>query len=113
MACAWYEKNQYDNAITDFDEAIRLDPDARSYVDRGDDWFVQDELDKAIADYNEAIRLDPHDARAYLNRGLAWLNKKEYDKAIADTGEAIRLYRKRVGADGGVEAMPARGRGNG
>ena len=36
---AWNDKEEYDKAIADFNEAIRLDPeDAQAYIDRGDAW---------------------------------------------------------------------------
>ena len=97
----WEEKEEYDKAIADFDEAIRLDPkDAEAYNDRGEAWYAKDDLDKAIADYDEAIRLDPDFAEAYRNRGLLLRRDGEYDKAIADFNEAIRLDPK--DAPGGV-----------
>jgi tetratricopeptide (TPR) repeat protein len=88
----WKDKGEYDNAIKDFTEALRLKPDSAAvYNWRGLAWDSKKEYDKAIADYTEAIRLDPKDALAFNNRGNAWSSKKEYDKAFADYTEAIRL----------------------
>jgi lipoprotein NlpI len=88
----WDDKGEYDNALKDFDECIRLEPGiAGYYCTRGVVWAHKKEYDKAIKDYDEAIRLDPKDALAFNNRGNVWLNKKEYDKAIKDYDEAIRL----------------------
>jgi tetratricopeptide (TPR) repeat protein len=88
----WLNKKEYDKAIADFDQAIRLDPKfAPAYHNRGLAWWHQKEYDRAIADYSEAIRLDPKDAAAYYNRGNAWSDKKEYDKALADYSEVIRF----------------------
>jgi tetratricopeptide (TPR) repeat protein len=50
---AWLDKKQYDNAINDFDEAIRLDPnDAYSYINRGVAWSGKKDENNAIKDYN-------------------------------------------------------------
>jgi tetratricopeptide (TPR) repeat protein len=89
---AWTLKKEYDKAIKDFDEAIRLDPkNDDAFYSRGNAWLAKQEYDKAINDYDEAIRLDPKYAIAFIGRGNAWRNKKEYDRANKDYDEAIRL----------------------
>ena len=88
----WYAKKELDKAISEYDEAIRLDPDSASaYCCRAPVWFEKKDLDKAIADFNEAIRLDPKHIWAFNNRGNGWAAKREFAKAIADYTEAIRL----------------------
>src|SRR6184192_1957138 len=63
---------EYDKAIADYDEVIRLDPkDVFAYIYRGCAYERKGDYDKAIADYDEAIRLDPKGAKAY--NGFAWL----------------------------------------
>jgi tetratricopeptide (TPR) repeat protein len=90
--CDLSEKKEYDKAIADFSEAIRIDPNyARAYLARGIIWEVKKEYDKAIADFSEAIRINPKDSVAYVVRGCDLSEKKEYDKAIADFSEAIRI----------------------
>jgi tetratricopeptide (TPR) repeat protein len=89
---AWYAKGELDRAISEFNEAIRLDPaSASAYCCRALAWYDKKDLDRAIADSNEAIRLDPKHTWAYNNRGNAWAAKREFAKAIADYDEAIRL----------------------
>ena len=89
---AWAGKGNLDEAIKDYNKAIRLNPNhAAAYNNRGFAWFNKGNLDEAIKDYNEAIRLDPNFARAYTNRGSAWSKKGNLDKAIEDYNEAIRL----------------------
>ena len=57
---AWESKGEFDKAIADFTDAIRLCPfEAFERRRRGDAWQAKGELDKAIEDYDEAIRLDP------------------------------------------------------
>jgi tetratricopeptide (TPR) repeat protein len=88
----WSEKKEYDKAIQDLDEAIRLDPSEPIYFNnRGFAYLNKKDHDKAITNLDEAIRLDPKYALAYSNRGAAWNGKKESDKAIRDCDEAIRL----------------------
>jgi tetratricopeptide (TPR) repeat protein/serine/threonine protein kinase len=92
---AWGAKREYDKAIADYTEAIRLNPkNARAYTERGHVYYKKEDYDKAITDYTEAIRLDPKDADAHVMRGNAWDNKHEFAKALADYNEAIRLDSK-------------------
>jgi tetratricopeptide (TPR) repeat protein len=81
-----------DQAIRDFDEAIRLEPnDAATYFDRAFTLAERKEFDRAIADYDQAIRIDPGYAAAYVNRGNVRFSRKEFDRAIADYDQAIRI----------------------
>jgi tetratricopeptide (TPR) repeat protein len=92
-------KSDYDRAISDYNEAIRLDPKyAFAYYNRGLVYNDQKNYDRAISDYNEAIRLDPKYAFAYYNRGLVYYIQKNYDRAISDYNEAIRLDPKYANA---------------
>ncbi len=95
------KKGEHDKAITDFTEAIRLDPKYEpAYNLRGIAWGKKGEYEKAIANFTEAIRLNPKNPKVYDARGLASLEKGELDKAIADCSEAIRLNPKDADAYG-------------
>jgi tetratricopeptide (TPR) repeat protein len=112
---AWLDKEEYDKAIRDLDEAIRLDPKgASAYDNRGVARLGKMEYDKAIEAFNEALHLDPNYAADlclrertvrlpvddflpkyapmwFMVRGINWLSKKEYDKAIKDFNISIRF----------------------
>ncbi len=88
---AWSEKKAYDKAIADFDEVIRLKPDAAlGYGGRAGVWRRKKEYDRALADGNEAIRLAPNFSEYYRGRAWTWLGKKAYEQARADYAEAIK-----------------------
>lgn len=85
-------KKNYDAAIPDFDEAVKLDPKfALAYVSRGYALNLQSQYDRAIDDFDQAIQLQPGFANSFTNRGIAFAAKHDYDRAISDYSEAIKL----------------------
>ena len=104
---AYYKKGEYDEAIADYDEAIRLNPKyAAAYESRGFAYRQKDDWDRARDDNYHSIKLeadkqiafDPENANAYKNRGNSYSYKGEYDLAIADYDEAIKLDPEDVAA---------------
>jgi tetratricopeptide (TPR) repeat protein len=88
----YFNRNEIDSAIAEYNEAIRRDPNnARVLYRRGDAYRTKSDFDRAIADYSEAIRLNSKDTYALYNRGVSYKNKQDYDHAIADYSEVIRL----------------------
>jgi len=85
------EKGDLEGALGDFDEAIRLEPDAKVYYNRGVARSEKGDLDGALADYDEAIRLDPDDVDFYYNRGTVRSEKGDLEGALADYNETVRL----------------------
>jgi lipoprotein NlpI len=89
---AYANKGQYERAIEDLDQAIRLNPNvAQAFSTRGAAYANKGQYDRAIQDYDQAIRLNPNFAVAFSNRGDAYRAKGDNDRAIADLNEAIRL----------------------
>lgn len=96
---AYSQKGDYDRAIQDYDQAIRLNPGhAIAFSNRGVAYARKGDYDRAIQDYNQAIRLDPKHADSFSNRGVAYRRKEDYDRAIQDYDQAIRLNPKHVSA---------------
>ena len=68
---AYMSKQDFDNAITDFTEVIRLNPkDADAYGGRGTSYRKKGSFDNAIADLTQAIRLNPMARRRMVAGGL-------------------------------------------
>ena len=58
-ASTHYEREDYDRAIADFDQAIRLDAkNANAFYNRGIAYHEKHDYDRAIADFDQAIKLD-------------------------------------------------------
>ncbi|MFH0796642.1 MAG: tetratricopeptide repeat protein [Candidatus Omnitrophota bacterium] len=86
------EQQEYEKAIADFDQALRINPRFTfSYNNRANVYLKKGEYDQAIADCNQAITINPQYADAYYNRGLAYSQKKEYTNAIADFTRTLKL----------------------
>ena len=94
---AYHTKREYDRAIQDYDEAIRLDPEyALAFADRGSTYRLKGRYDRALQDYDEAIRLNPSNALWLGTRGFTYLKLKRYDQAIADYDAALKIDPKRA-----------------
>jgi len=86
------EKGQTDEAIRQYQEAIRLNPDyANAHNNLGVARYKQGQLEEAISQYQEAIRFKPDYANAHNNLGVALEKQGRLDEAIGQFEEAIRL----------------------
>jgi tetratricopeptide (TPR) repeat protein len=65
-------KDQLDRAISDYGEALRLEPQADVYNSRGELWWKKGDRPKALADFGVAIKLNPdHPAAKGNHKRLA------------------------------------------
>ena len=89
---AYYDKGEYDIAIADFNDALRIGPPSGIiFHNRGNAWRGKGEYAKAIADYDQSIKLGPPSAFSWQNRGISKQALGDLDGALADINEAIRL----------------------
>lgn len=96
---AYYRTGEYDRAIADFSESLKLDPeDAYARNLRGAAHNESGQYKRAIPDLDEAIRLNANYADAYHNRGIAYGELGDYDRAITEFNEALRLEPENFGA---------------
>src|SRR5262249_4200288 len=69
----------YDEAIKDFTQAIRLNPKhAQAYLNRGNLFVMKKMYEKAIEDHRKAIELDAAYTLANINRGNSYREIKNY-----------------------------------
>ncbi|WP_027566810.1 caspase family protein [Bradyrhizobium sp. URHA0013] len=89
---AYYDRGEYEIAIADFDDALKLGPPSGTiFHNRGNAWRGKGDYAKAIADYDMSIKTDPRSAFSYQNRGIAKEALGDLDGALADINQAIRL----------------------
>src|SRR6266436_4741986 len=87
-----YRNGDFPQAIVNFDEAIRIDPNRPTvFHDRAILWRRRGALDKALIDLDRAIRFSFSDGNMYCDRGLVWYEKGRHDRAVADFNQAIKL----------------------
>ena len=86
------EREDWDTAIVEYTEAIRLDPNFKeAYYGRGNAYYEKKDYDRAIADCTQAIRIDPNYAHAYDIRGMAYCTKGDNVRGKADLETAYRI----------------------
>ena len=110
-----FEKKEYDQAISDFTQAIRLNPNFfKAYTNRGLAYQQKGDYNKAISDFTQAIRLNPNFGTAYGSRGYAYALKGEYYIKMDDWESALRHYNNAADdlysamrIDPSLEAAPA------
>ena len=88
---AYNHKDEYDNAIWDFNSAIQFAPNyAFAYGMRGSTYIFKGEYDNAIWDFNSAIRFNPNNS-TYYGRGIAWLHLSRWEYARFDLTTAKNM----------------------
>src|ERR1035437_1968640 len=96
---AYYERGEYDRAIQDCNQALKLNAKyADAFFNRGLSFQGKSQYDRAIQDYNQAIKFDPKYADALFNRGNTYQVKGQYDRAIQNYDQAIKLNPNHAGA---------------
>ncbi len=89
----YWEKGQYDRAISDFTKAIEIDTRyAKAYNNRGIVYRLQGQYDRAISDFTRAIEINRLDAEAFNN--LAWLLATAKAPGFRDGKRAVTLALK-------------------
>ncbi len=103
---AYVRRKLYAQAISDFDNAIRLWPyRASTYANRAAAYSAASQFQNALADYNTALRLDPHArgvsaarAQLYLELGYNRLALDDLDRALSGKHDDGTLLAQRCEA---------------
>jgi len=82
-ALGYAHKADYDHAIRDYHQAVRINPDyADAYYGRGWAYPLKGDHHHAIQDFNQLLRLKPSFADAFYDRGLPYADKSDYARAM-------------------------------
>ncbi|MGE0431644.1 MAG: protein kinase [Planctomycetota bacterium] len=89
---AWYQQREYDKAIADHSEALRLQPNfATAALNRGIAHYYAGHTAAAHEDVTRAIRDDPLLAGAFRLRALIRLDMRNWSGALEDCNESLKL----------------------
>lgn len=96
---AFGELGDFDRAIRDYSEALRLRPEDKTsiknlriaHVRRGGAAAGRGDMDRALAEYSQAIQVDPDHPLGYLRRGQLLLTRGDTEGALSDLAAAERL----------------------
>jgi tetratricopeptide (TPR) repeat protein len=88
----WSTKGQSDRALTDCNEAIRLDPKSNNALDnRANAYSDKGDHDRAVRDYNESLRLNPKNPITLANRCDELGMLGQYQAALVDCNESLKI----------------------
>lgn len=88
----YINRKQYDLAIADSNQAIRIDPNRSvSYYDRATAYLRKGDYENGLQDFNRTIQLDPANEPAWFSRAMVYRHKEDFPRAIADFNQTLRL----------------------
>jgi protein O-mannosyl-transferase len=92
LACAFAQQGKPDEAIANFEEALRLKPDlAEARYNLGNALLKKGRADEAMAQFQQAVQIEPELANAHSDLGNLLLQKGRVNEAIAQYQRSLEL----------------------
>lgn len=92
LAVSGPDAARVDDAVRDYQEAIRLDPQlVAAYTNSADLLAKAGRTDDAKAAFDRTVKAFPNDPLVYNNRGMFFQQSNQPEKAVADYSRAIEL----------------------
>ena len=83
----------YEDAIADYDESLRLNPNQPNvFYRRGVALAAAARYAEAVADFDQALSMDPTLDVIYSLRGEAQHKREQYTEALADYDQSLQLF---------------------
>ena len=91
-ARALFNKREYDKAMLDLAEAMKLDPDNSIPVNlMGKNHFMLANYEIALKFFGDAIKLDPNHYNAFVNRATTYYRTNRLPEAMKDVNSAYLM----------------------
>ena len=90
------DQGRTEEALADYNSAIKLKPDGALYNSRAKLYFNLKKYPEAMENYNNAIAMDSTEGEFYVNRGAVWALTSQLDKALADFNTGLRIDPKQA-----------------
>jgi tetratricopeptide (TPR) repeat protein len=89
----YFTEKRYSEAKSEYQEAVRLNPNANNYFALGQAFLELDQYDDAEDQFKEVRRLDPDKPDGNYGLGLIYSKQKRYEDAIDHFKDAIKLQK--------------------
>lgn len=90
LASVYEHKEDWDNAIAEYGEVLKIRNNAYVYMERGRAYLKKKDYDKAIDDFTMYSAQTPQGMTGYCLRGDAYAAKGEYEKAVEDYATGMK-----------------------
>jgi len=90
----YFSQKKYQEALEEFSEAVRLDPNAKNRYSLGQCYLFLNRFGEAETEFRAVQRLAPDDPAGYYGTGLAYSKQGRHEHAIDMFDQAIRLDRE-------------------
>ena len=91
----YYNLEQYNLAIADFNEVLRREPaDVFAWIYRGNTYTALEQYNQAITDYTQALLIDEKNLEAKYKRGLAYHLAGNQENALTDFTQVLSINPK-------------------
>lgn len=89
---AYFAMNKFDEALEDFEESIRFDPNAyRTYYYEGIVYSIMKKYETAVECFTKSIEINQFQGHTHFRRAMAYYELEEYEKSMSDLNSAINL----------------------
>jgi tetratricopeptide (TPR) repeat protein/roadblock/LC7 domain-containing protein len=106
LAYIFVKNKLYDKAITEYAEAVRLDPSSPDlHCGFADIFMLKNDFEKARYEYTRAVDLNPDFERAFYNLGIIYQKINSPKKAMENWQKVLKLNPNNSDAANNIQAL--------